>query len=522
MHNQLKLPEYSLLEPKQVWGPFAQISAIPRPSGKEGRIRAFLQTLARQHGLESHADETGNLVIRVPATSGCESAPTVVLQAHLDMVCEKTPDSPHDFSRDPIRLMVGREAETGELIVRADQTTLGADNGLGLAMALGSALSPEVVHGPLELLFTVEEETGLNGARGLSADFFRGRIMINLDAGEDDTVVIGCVGGADTTVTCLLPESPPAALPAAMRAEACRVDVTGLHGGHSGGDIHLNRGNAIQILARVLLEAGSDGIEVRLAGFRGGSRRNVIPREASAVVVGPRGMTERVRQTAATVEAEVRKEQNEENCSIQAVVTEAGRFLDSAETRRALSLLAALPHGVLAVLPEAPRELLTSSNMATVETEWTDLPALSGRQDGSSDSSGCTGRMLLRVGCMSRSLTWTGLQSVVRQVSAIGTVAGATVECTNMYGGWEPDPRSSLLARCTRVHQRLFSKKPKAITVHGGLECGIIGAIVPGMEMIALGARVLGAHSPDERAFVGSVERTWAFLCAVLRDLSGA
>jgi len=481
------------LEPRAVWEYFAGLADVPRPSKKEGRVREHVRSTARQRGLTVREDAAGNLLIEVPASPGCESAATVVLQGHLDMVCEKNAGTAHDFERDPIRLVLDRDAETGEAIVRADGTTLGADNGMGVALALAAATSPEIAHGPLEILCTVDEEAGMSGAKALSPGFFQGKLLLNLDSEEDDVIYIGCAGGCDSRLSWSFPVSP-----APADAERACVSVTGLRGGHSGGDIHLNRASAVRLLARVLSECA----EIRLADIRGGSLRNAIAREAQASVVGPLGSVETLASAAARVQEEVVREHGEACCVIR--VDRAA--VESADTQRLLDSLVALPHGVLGVVPQMPGLVLASNNVATV----------AGRREKPD------GPLAVEVGCLSRSSSLAHLQRVVRQIAAVGRLAGARVESGNAYPGWQPNVDSPLLALCRKVYEEQFGSVPRVTAIHAGLECGIIGDRVGGgLDMVSIGPRIRGAHSPDERVYVASVQKSWRFLTAILAALAG-
>ena len=297
------------LEPTNVWQLFAGIAATPRPSKKERRIVEHVRAVAEQHGLTVREDSAGNLVIGVPATSGYEKAPITVLQGHLDMVCVQNSGTGHDFENEPIGLKIVEDPAGGGLVVRADGTTLGADNGIGVAMALAAALSPDVVHGPLELLCTVDEEEGMTGAKELGPQSFRGRRMLNLDSEEDDVLYIGCAGGCDATLSWEF-----ALAPASGDVESCRIAVSGLRGGHSGGDIHENRGNAIRLLARALQRMDRDTL--RVATINGGNLRNAIPREAEAVVSGPAGLRGALQTAAEQVRGEAVSESAEPNVKI--------------------------------------------------------------------------------------------------------------------------------------------------------------------------------------------------------------
>jgi dipeptidase D len=486
------------LNPASVWQIFAGLASVPRPSKNEAAIQKHVIEWARGHGFEVTHEPVGNVIIRVPASQGREKAPIVVLQGHLDMVAEANRGTNHDFDRDPIRLVQDKDAKTGAAIVRADNTTLGADNGMGVALAMAAAIEPDLTHGPLELLFTCDEEAGMTGAKAITPKSFAGRTLINLDSEEDDAMYIGCAGGADVSLTWDLPRIPrPAAL------QTGTVIVRGLTGGHSGCDIHLNRGNAIKLLTRALLGAGSD--ELQIASIRGGSKRNAIPREAEAVLAAPAAIWERLADSAARLQAQTRAA-GEPKCEI---VIERGAGGDAhvtwgADTRRLLSCLQGLPSGVLQLVPEIPGLVQTSNNVSTIE---------------------CTesGEALrVTVGCLARSSSMPDLMNTVRQVAAIGRLAGATIDEGDSYPGWQPNPASPLLATCRGVYAKVFGHEPHVRAIHAGLECGIIGeAVGGGMDMISFGPTIMGAHSPDERVFVESVGKIWALLKAVLGELGG-
>jgi dipeptidase D len=331
------------LEPAPVWRLFAGIAAVPRPSKHEERIRAHVRQTAQGLGFNVREDRAGNLVIEVPATPGCGNAPRVVLQGHLDMVCEKNAGTQYDAERDPIRPVLDKDPQTGEPIVRAAGTTLGADNGIGVAMALAAASSPEVMHGPLDILCTVDEEMGMTGAGQIEPGFVHGQTLLNLDTEEDDILYIGCAGGGDLTLTWELK-----ARRVAKTREVARVTVSGLRGGHSGGDIHENRGNAIKALVRTLTTAGIDGLQI--VTINGGSKRNAIPREAAAVVAGPKGLCAALQTAARTVRDALAHESAEPNPAIQVDSVdrqEAALGLSAADTQRLVLALTAIPSGVL-------------------------------------------------------------------------------------------------------------------------------------------------------------------------------
>lgn len=483
-------------EPKVVWRYFAGLSAVPRPSKKEHLVREHVKKLATDAKLKVAQDAVGNLLITVPATAGRDKAPITVLQAHLDMVGEKNSDITHDFDKDPIALVPGTDPKTSETIIRANGTTLGADNGIGVSMALAAATSPDVLHGPLELLFTIDEEAGMSGAKGLTPKSFQGKRLLNLDSEEDDRLYIGCAGGCDSTLTWHWPtETYPA------ECEVCSITVRGLRGGHSGVDIHEGRGSAIKLLARTLHLAGTP--DLRIAGFEGGSKRNAIPRESTAIVVGPKGLSARLRDAAAKVTTEGKTESLEAGLTIAvASGTTNGQAIPLGQSAALLSTLAALPHGVLGMHPTVAGLVESSNNVATVEMHGED------------------GKMRVTIGNLSRSSSASRLSEVVAQIAAIARLSGATAETANDYPGWSPNPDSTLLKTCRDVYKRMFRQDPMIASIHAGLECGIIGERVGNVDMVSLGPSIMGAHSPDERVYVRSVEKSWKYLKTILAELA--
>jgi dipeptidase D len=486
------------LEPAAVWRFFAGMASVPRPSNKEERIRAHMRDLAEQHGFTAREDRVGNMVIEVPASPGCENAPTIVLQGHLDMVCEKNEATQHDFDNDPIKLIVDKDAD-GKQIVRADGTTLGADNAIGVAMGLAAATSPDVKHGPLELLCTINEEQGMTGAKSLEPDFIKGRQMLNLDSEDDTVIYIGCAGGADATLTWELPTQP---LPAGV--DVVRVTVRGLKGGHSGGDIHLNRGNAIKVVTQVLRAA--PGGEFYLADFKGGSLRNALAREAWCVVAGPAGLAKVLGEAAHAVKEEVRREAGEADIEITVEpVSGVEAALSAADSCKVGLALCALPHGPLAVVPEIPGLIQTSNNVATVRVEAQ------------------AGKLKITTGCLTRSSSKAQLHGALRRITSIGKLAEAEVVTGNEYPGWQPNLDSPTLASCRAVYQRLFGEEPNVTAIHAGLECGLIGERLGGtMDMASFGPHISGAHSPDECTYPESVQKSYRYLTAVLEELTKA
>lgn len=477
-------------EPKALWGHFDTILTIPRGSKEEQKIREYVLSLASRHGLEYRVDAAGNVVVRKPASPGREDAAVTVLQSHLDMVNEKNSDVEHDFSVDPIR-----PALEGEYL-KAQGTTLGADNGIGVAAMLAILEDRTLSHGPLELLFTVDEETGLTGARGLDGSMLRGRRLLNLDSEEEGTVTVGCAGGADTEI--LLPLET---LPAPSRADAYQVQLCGLHGGHSGLDIHLQRGNAIQLLARMLhsVRPGTPGY---MAALEGGNKHNAIPREARATVVIPEGQAAEFLRHMDNQFAAVWKEYRQVEPDIRLEVSEGAppeKIWSTDTAWTVFRLLVALPHGVAAMSHDIPGLVETSSNLAVVRTA-----------DG-----------MLKVLTSSRSSVATALDWIRSKIRAVALLAGARVEEHEGYPGWTPNVDSPLLKLFQDVHRRVAGSEARVVAVHAGLECGIIGEKVPGMDMISFGPQIEFPHSPRERVHMESVGRFYHLLTTLLEEMAG-
>lgn len=481
------------LEPKAVWEIFAGLTQVPRPSKKEAAIQKHVCALAEKHGFEYKHEPVGNIIIKVPATPGHESAPITVIQGHLDMVPEKNRGTQHDFEKDPIRTVLDKDKELGLDIVRADGTTLGADNGMGVAMAFAAAISKDVVHGPLELLYTCDEEAGMTGAKALKPDSFEGRRLINLDAEEDDFVYIGCAGGCDSNLTWSFPTKE------LNGASVRRVTVRGLRGGHSGGDIHEGRGNAIKLLVRTLKRAGSG---VRLVEFEGGSMRNAIPREAHAVVAIPEANEKALADAAAALQAEGIGESYESGLTIGVEDATADAAISADDTRRWLDAMSAIPDGVMGMHPKVPELVQTSNNNSTVQFER--------KAD----------RLKLKLGTLTRSSSDSRIEVAKDQIASVAVMSAAELETGNQYPGWEPNPSSALLETVRSQYMQLFNEEPTVAAIHAGLECGIIGQRVGSMDMVSFGPTIRGAHSPDERVYIASVAKSYKLLKAVLGVLA--
>ncbi|CAL93876.1 aminoacyl-histidine dipeptidase [Azoarcus olearius] len=484
--------DLNLLPPAAVWRHFATLCRIPRPSGHEHALREEILGWARQRGLGAVVDATGNLILSKPASPGHEDRPGVVLQGHLDMVCQKNAGSAHDFLRDPIRA----ELRDGWLV--ADDTTLGADNGIGVAMALAVLEADDIAHPALEVLLTVDEEAGMTGARGLQADALRGRLLINIDTEDWGEFYLGCAGGADVVVDAVL---DTVAAPAG--GVALRLTVEGLKGGHSGVDIHLQRGNAIKLLVRALQGLRAAGAGFALATLEGGTARNALPREAQAVIVVDAGDVAPLHEALARIGAEIADELAGVDDGFRLHAGPAplpARVCADEAGRRALAALHAAPHGVRRLSSRVPGVVETSDNLGVVRL--------------------AEGR--LQATLMVRSLLDAGTRELAAEIVGLFGLAGMAATVSEPYPGWAPNPRSGLLALFQQVYQREFGGEAAVKVIHAGLECGIFTATWPDMDMISFGPSIRGAHAPGERVEVASVERAWRLLVAVLAAVPAA
>lgn len=470
-----------------LWERFLELTAIPRPSRAEAEARAYVLDWAARHSWPRCPDDVGNILVRVPATLGREAAPVVTLQAHLDMICERNPESPYDPREG--RIHVVREGDW----LGAQGTTLGADNGIGVALAMAIAGDPAAEHGPLELLFTVCEEQGLEGAKGLDPALVEGRLLVNLDGTSDGAITIGCAGSAHTLVRLPLEQTPCAT------DGALAVEVSSGRGGHSGGDIHRGRANAIAVLGRLLSRAHEAG-PVRLVGLGGGVNRNAIPREAYALVSVEERAEDAIRAAIAHELDLVRDEYRATDPRLAVTIDAASArsAASVADTCHAIDLLLALPSGVVAFADASEGVVETSTSLGVARVEGAALTLAS----------------------MSRSSSLAGLAEVVASIERIAREHGATVEAERSYEPWEPDPDSPLLVAARGVYKRLFAAEPRLEVVHGGLECAVLGEKLPGAQMISLGPAILGPHAPGERVGISSTQRTYRLLRALLDDLS--
>jgi dipeptidase D len=472
--------------PMAVWQHFATLCRIPRQSKQEDALRDHLRQWAQGLGLATLVDDAGNLIVRKPARPGKEQVPGLVLQGHLDMVCQKNSDTVHDFSRDPIRPVLS------EGWLKAPGTTLGADNGIGVAMILALLADDKLPHGPIEALFTVDEEAGMGGAQGLAEGVLQGRLMLNLDTEEWGEFYLGCAGGMDVNVS--RPGQPE---PWPAGHTAWRIALTGLRGGHSGVNIHEERGNAIKLLVRVL--HGLDALgSLRLAGLQGGTARNALPREAFAIVAWPSAGEATLRHMLASWQTLLQQELQgvEPSLSLQLEAAAPSEVLPSSTQSSWLRSLHAAPHGVRRMSQRVPGVVETSNNLGMIDLT----------------PSGGTCNFMVR------SLLDSGSQALADEIVSLWALSGTHAEQSGAYPGWTPNPDSLLLKLCQQVYRRTFHAESKVAVIHAGLECGILASKYPGMDIVSFGPTIRGAHAPGEEVDVASVARTWQ----LFTDIVGA
>lgn len=483
------MSEITSLEPRIVWEQFDAITRVPRPSKKEGKIIDFLVAFAKEHRIEYRKDAIGNVVMRKSATPGYEGRPTVILQSHMDMVCEKNSDVEFDFEHDAIRTRI----ENGW--VRAEGTTLGADCGIGMAAALAVLIDPAVEHGPVEALFTVDEETGLTGAFELGEGMLTGSYLINLDSEDEGEIFIGCAGGIDTLATFHYTMEP-----APKNHVFFRVDVSDLLGGHSGDDIDKGRVNSNKTVARLLWE-GMQSCELRLSYFSGGNLRNAIPREAYAIFGVPAKFKEefvkRYELFAADLEAEFKLREPNFKITLNEM-PEVDEVLDAKTQFGLVYSLVGVPNGVIAMSFAVPGLVETSTNLASVKFAEGNRIVVTSSQRSSVESA---------------------KTYVMQMVESVFALAGADVAHSDGYPGWAPDPQSKLLEVTVDAYKRLFASEPKVRAIHAGLECGLFLEKYPELEMVSFGPTLRGVHSPDERLEIATVPKFWDLLLEVLKKI---
>lgn len=477
------------LKPSLVWSIFDQITKVPRPSKKEEKIRQFLLDFAAENNIAVKTDAIGNVVMTKPATPGHEQAPTIIMQAHMDMVCESN-DKNFDFENNPITTIIDGEW------VHADGTTLGADNGIGMAAALAAMADDSLTHGPLEALFTVDEETGLTGANNLGEGMISGKMLINLDSEDDAEIFVGCAGGVDTTCTFSYHRSV-----APTDFHYFRIDVTGGLGGHSGGDIHLGRANANKLLARFIWNL-SKSHEISLAEIDGGNLRNAIPRAAHAVVGVHTSHKEDVRialnHYAAAIEAEYAG--LEPTLKIEMESIDRPEYcVDSATAANLIAALYSAPHGVISMSRSLPGLVETSTNLASVKMLADNKILVTTSQRSDVDSR-----------------KW----DIANQVEALFTMAGAEVTHGDGYPGWTPNMNSRIMEIARDAYKELYGVTPAIKAIHAGLECGLFLEKYPHLDMVSFGPTLQGVHSPSERMHIPAVERFWGQLTQILKKVA--
>lgn len=474
------------LEPTGVWGNFADLNAVPRPSKKEERVIEFMVNFGKSLNLDTQTDASGNVVIKKPATPGMEDRKTVILQNHLDMVHQKNNDTQFDFDRQGIEMYVDGDW------VRARGTTLGADNGLGVSMAMEVLASKDFAHPAIEALFTIDEETGMTGAKELDKNILSGEILINIDTEDDDEITIGCAGGVDTTVTGVYSEQEPVG-----GGVGVRVTLNGLQGGHSGMDINNGLGNANKLMNRFLLQAVEEH-DFQIHDINGGGLRNAIPRES--VVTGVVADQDAFQKFVSSFESVLRDEYKnvEPGLKLSAVPCELpNTVMVKSDALKFLKAVYACPNGVYRMNPDMPDLVETSTNLARVELAGGKLTTLS----------------------LQRSSVETQKADVAAAVRCAFEQAGYEVEHSGDYPGWQPDVESDIKDIMSGLYEEMFNEKPKVMACHAGLECGIIGTRYPGLEMISFGPTIKGAHSPDERASISSLKKSRNLLLETLKRI---
>ena len=490
--QQIKFEKMKILEqlqPQPLFNYFEEICQVPRPSKKEEKIRTFLLDFAKKNNLQAKTDKAGNVLISKPAAPGRENSPTVILQTHMDMVCEKNSNKVFDFNKDPIEPVIV------DGWVKANGTTLGADCGIGIAAQMAVLTSNEIKHGPVECLITVDEETGLTGAFALQPDFMTGSVLLNLDSEDEGEIFIGCAGGIDTLISFsykneLVPKN----------SIALKLSASGLLGGHSGDDIHKNRGNAIKILNRFLWKAARE-FSIGLSEFDGGNLRNAIAREASAILIIPKNQKENLLGAFEKFKSQVKFEfeKNEPNLKLKAEeVTTPGHIIDDETQENLLNTLYACPHGILEMSSRMEGMVETSTNLASVKF--------------------AKGNKIL-ITTSQRSELESRKHFAAEMVRSVFELADAEVTHSDGYPGWTPNPGSKILDTTVASYKKLFGKEPIVRSIHAGLECGLFLEKYPNLDMVSFGPTIKGAHSPDERLDIKTTEKFWKHLVDVLENI---
>ncbi|ASK32068.1 cytosol nonspecific dipeptidase [Chryseobacterium sp. T16E-39] len=477
--------ELSNIEPQIIWKNFSKLNAVPRPSKKEEKVIAFIKGFGESLGLPTTVDEVGNVIIKKPATAGMENRKSIVLQSHLDMVCQKNSDVNFDFDTEGIKMEIDGDW------VKAKGTTLGADNGLGVATIMSILESSDIPHPDLEALFTIDEETGMTGALGLKPGQLTGQILLNLDTEEDDEIDIGCAGGIDVTITQNYEVE-------AAKGQIVRIEIKGLQGGHSGMDIHKGFGNSNIILGRLLYN-GLAKENIQLISIDGGGLRNAIPREAVATI-SVRNANEFIEELTNGLKKEILEEFATVEPGLQINIensTSSDKAISEEDSKKIILVLKSLHNGVYRMSPDVKDLVETSNNVARVELKGGNLRILN----------------------LSRSSVDSTKYAVAEQLKSVAELAGMEIEFGGSYPGWKPKPGSEIVQLMEKIYIQKFTEKPHVVACHAGLECGIIGANYPEMEMVSFGPTIRGAHSPDEKANIPSAQKFWTFLKEILANI---
>ncbi len=472
------------LEPKALWNNFADLNSVPRPSKKEEKVRQFMVDFGKKLNLDTIVDKIGNVIIKKPASKGMENRKTIVLQSHLDMVCQKNNDTNFDFDTQGIEMYV----DNGW--VKAKGTTLGADNGLGVATIMSILEADDIAHPAIEALFTIDEETGMTGAMGLEAGYLDGEILLNLDTEDDDEIGVGCAGGIDITATkSYTSEKTP------KNSSAYRITVKGLRGGHSGMDIHKDFGNANKMMNRILFALKDIS---SLAKIDGGSLRNAIPRESHAIITTEN--TKIFEDEFYSIAKDIINEYTSIETALEIELEECiipENVLSKKDTETLLRAIYTTHNGVFRMSPDIEGLVETSNNVARVLVVDDEIKIL----------------------CLTRSSVESGKMNLAFNISSGFELAGFDVNLSGSYPGWKPNPSSPILKVLDATYQTLFNEKPNILACHAGLECGILGTNYPEMDMISFGPTIKGAHSPDERANINSTQKFWKYVLQILKDI---
>lgn len=473
------------LAPKAVWENFYKLTQVPRPSNHEEEAREFVMNWAKENGIHAEMDEAANILLSKPATPGMEDRKGVILQGHLDMVPQKNEDTVHDFTKDPIKTYIDGDWVT------ADGTTLGADNGIGVAAGMAVLLANDIQHGPVEVLITATEETGMDGANGIRPNWIKGDILLNLDSETEGELYVGCAGGIDGKMVF---EYKNEAVPAGSKAY--KLALKGLKGGHSGMDINLGRGNANKLLFRFLKTV--EGLGIRIANIEGGNMRNAIPREAFGTITVPAANAEKFLSALSENEAVFQAELSakEPNLKLSAEETEVpAHVMEASVQKNLINSVLACPNGAIRMIDSMPDTVETSNNLAIVRV----------------------GEGKVEVYMLMRSSVETAKMALAQSVQAVFELAGAKeIIFDGEYPGWKPNPDSAIRKTMVEVYQKLYGKTPEIMAIHAGLECGILGSTYPNWDMISFGPTISSPHSPDEKVNIASVEKFWEYMKATL------